>query len=224
MAITEKEQTTFLNDLGGNEREIKMPKSTKVDLFMKLLNDLFDNKLIQLEKNNMFTDNLYLDLYKCISDKLKNITINKDDLKSFIYTSAPLDLDLNKYVLRGGLSGTLLQLLSERTDKFTFYINGYNMKYDYLFFEANLKENDNLIIDNFEGDNICASLLHSKSKPNLIAFLNCKGEEIGSYMGYGKCNINHLYLINNHSDHSLYKALLDSNVNNLYVINNKGFG
>ncbi|MBT5022883.1 hypothetical protein HOK51_07675 [Candidatus Woesearchaeota archaeon] len=85
-------------------------------------------------------------------------------------------------VLRGMYSGALLELLCRRTNesgkKFRFEVDGAGNQFDYLFHYARFV--DELIIENFKGDDLCSNMLNRAGKGELILVKDCKGT-VGSF-------------------------------------------
>ncbi|MFC1698093.1 hypothetical protein ACFL1H_07150 [Nanoarchaeota archaeon] len=216
-----KDKIKFLDDLGGHERKIIKPKSTIVDLLITEFNKLKNLNLIKDVNLVGKHQNIYDILYKTLTEKLNFTDYSNIDLISFIYQSSIMEDDDYDSQLRGIYSGVLLNILSDRNKDFTFYIDGRGIKFKYLFMHANLKETDNLIIDNFNGGDLCNYLV-TKNKANLVALINCSGSYLGCEIGSDKSNINYLYLINNNSENIGFQIGKSSIINNLIMINNHG--
>ncbi|MFC1698197.1 hypothetical protein ACFL1H_07690, partial [Nanoarchaeota archaeon] len=111
MVVTEQNITNFLDDLGGEEREIIPADSTMVDNLMDLLNYLLNNENVQKINNTPLYDSLYKELYRVTREKITDLTLK--DLESFLLTSSQMDLSYDDILIRGNYSGALLNILSD---------------------------------------------------------------------------------------------------------------
>ncbi|MFC1697775.1 hypothetical protein ACFL1H_05555, partial [Nanoarchaeota archaeon] len=158
---------------------------------------------------------------KIINNKLKNVEFNENDLKTFIYQSN-LGLIEEQKIITGHFSGSLLQLLSERSNGITFYINGHGTYFPNLFAHSKLCSKDNLMVENFNGECICNNIANYGSSVNLIALLNNNGDYVGdgiaSFKGYAK----NAFFINNNGVHVAHRIGFKGEIKNTFILNNKG--
>ncbi|MFC1697779.1 hypothetical protein ACFL1H_05575 [Nanoarchaeota archaeon] len=213
MTITLNKNSTFLDDLGGKEREIIIPQSTNLDFIIKTwerFNDSFNDHLSEykLSQNNSFG-------YYFVEDSLFETVITDDDIKSFIFTLSYNDYDFEKITKLGRFTGYLLRKWFEKNDN--FYINGHGIEFDYLFFHTtNLK---NIIVDNFKGNEIMSNLGTNGVAGNIVT-MNCVGDYIAKNIGtYGK--VNSVIGLNNKINHSL--SNISGEVNYCINIDNEGY-
>ncbi|MFC1697763.1 hypothetical protein ACFL1H_05495 [Nanoarchaeota archaeon] len=225
--VIEKEQLKFLHDLGGDERELEIVKTTAVnnlckyfDQFLPITTKKF-NDLKWLK--NAPTDDFFgsRPIYDYMKKEVKNLDFDEQDLKSFIYINYSKEYSLFEQSHLGIFSGILL----EQLDQNEVYINGLNQFYNCLFKWT--KNFNNLILDNFQGqftfNNIGAegkinNLIIANSELDMgaeylggrggnidtLLFLNCSGNHMGSSIGENKGKVNKLIIANNYGEYSMH--------------------
>ncbi|MFC1697776.1 hypothetical protein ACFL1H_05560 [Nanoarchaeota archaeon] len=203
MVVTEENITSFLDDLGGDEREIIIPGSNPT---MDKLNAVRDQLFEEFNDDTISTGlQLFIkEEHQKICERLDKLTNNlqyeQEDLKNFIFENSNLDIDILEPVL-----GVYTAYLLDKLNLDFFYINGLNNQFNYLF--CNSKNCKNLIIENFSGFNIGLYI----STTGLLAYINNKGKNIGLEVGYdGK------------TDDPFYDMEMKGRTNNVFFINNKG--
>ncbi|MFC1698199.1 hypothetical protein ACFL1H_07700 [Nanoarchaeota archaeon] len=216
----------FLDDLKGNkERDIKLVKNSNVD---KLMSEMFNILNIDIDNYEKVMGNggghrTYDKIYNQTKKRLKRTKFTQDDLKTLIY-STNYGIDLNEKILIGHYTGALLQLLSERNKGITFYMNGHRLEYSYLFIHSKLSKKDNIILENFKGNNICGNMANKGSNVNLVAIINSEGSDLGCSIGAHDGHANNVFLINNNG-HAVGNAIAwEGYVKNIIKINNNGYG
>ena len=139
-----------------------------------------------------------------IYDYLKDLQFDEADLKAYIQTQSLREYEDEEKIILGHITGCLLQILTEKNrekgKRTRFYINGEGNKFDYLFYHAS--EADDLIVDNFRGEEICTSV-GARGTVRSVTVLNCEegfngASKIGSNEGSAELLILHNNKGHNH--------------------------
>ncbi|MFC1698091.1 hypothetical protein ACFL1H_07140 [Nanoarchaeota archaeon] len=210
--VETKDKTKFLDDLGGNERELTQPESTTLDK----LNEIRDIIIKEYNSRNnyLFLNTFMKEAYEEINNRLDELTSDlkykEIDLKNFIYANSNLDLGDSAATL-GAYSAYLLDKLNLDF----FYINGFKNHFDHLFQgSSNCK---NLIIESINGFDVGANISNS----GLLAFINIKGDQIGTHAANERKTNNVFYINNNGKDIGISVAEFGE-ASFIAYINNKG--
>jgi hypothetical protein len=157
---------------------------------------------------------------------LKDLQFDEADLKAYVQKQSfeECEDELVKKIIRGHITGCLLQLLTERNrekGKITrFYINGEGNKFDYLFYHAS--EVDDLIVDNFKGEEICSSV-GARGRARSVTVLNCEGGfNVASKIGSNEGSAELLILHNNKGHNQGMLAGHNGKIGLLIATKNKG--
>ncbi|MFC1697765.1 hypothetical protein ACFL1H_05505 [Nanoarchaeota archaeon] len=218
MVITQEKHTIFLDDLGGEEREINIIKSTTLSTLINIFHGL---KKLYLDKKLPVEE---YDMYKAVSNAVHNYRpeFNLEDLTFFIHTFKDNDFNNNIQILLGTYTGALLDFktyLNNLEDKETYlYLNGEGSRFKYLFYNA--RNVDKLILDNWKGDCI-GSNIANRGEANFIALLNCEGNWIGSSVGKNGI-LDNYFAINNKGDHCVYGTGNKGESELIVLFNNEG--
>ncbi|MFC1697762.1 hypothetical protein ACFL1H_05490 [Nanoarchaeota archaeon] len=207
--VIEKEHLKFLDNLGGNEREIKQIEDRLEPYFENL------KELLNYEVKNDLKD--YDGFYEISKRNLSETDITEGNLRDFIYTNINNELEIEDQRILGKYTSIILELLNEKTENLTFYINGNGQKFDYLFYYA--KNFHELIIDNFVGRNICTAIA-DKGTVNLIMAVNCKVQQSFNHIPFHVGYVDSLIVVNNIIEDGVYSI---GNLNNLIIANNSGW-
>ncbi|MFC1698092.1 hypothetical protein ACFL1H_07145 [Nanoarchaeota archaeon] len=238
MVKTKDNIQQFLDDLGGDEREIIIPKSGPVidklngvrDMIIHEFDDGYNHILI---RNNI--KKIYKKIYKRLEELSLNLNYDKKDLTNFIHANINLDIGNGNSIL-----GVYSAYLLDKLNLDFYYIDGKGNEFDQLF--QGSQNCKNLIIENFQGDHVGADISTSgllafinnngdkigksagdQGETNNVFYINNKGKEIGSTVAYeGKAN--NVFYINNIGDLICYFVCVQGKINSILALNNEGMG
>ncbi|MFC1698267.1 hypothetical protein ACFL1H_08080, partial [Nanoarchaeota archaeon] len=192
-----KTKEKFLDDLGGEERDIKIVKTPNSDyineLGIEVLNKFYtSNNPINIDAENI--EYYYNNIFHYVAPKIKKI--NYDDLTFFIHANLNIHDNNNysktsPYFFLGAYSGCLLHILTQIHPQ-RYYINGLGQRFDYLFCGANYF--DELIVDNFESQGLCKGV-GLNGEGNLLLTINNEANACSNIAYNG--HIKDIAIINN---------------------------
>ena len=173
-------------------------KASQLISMFDLMLEKYEFRLVEDYHNKDF------EVKKNIYDELKNDFFQDFDFSDSVLQEFILRVDSENLSRRGerilgSYSGCLLEFLTEKnklTGKRTrVYINGIGKKFNYLFWRA--KHIDELIVDNFEGRDICARIAEYDGSANAVIVCNSIGGNILDYVGHGRAKVGLVASINN---------------------------
>lgn len=177
------------------EREIAETRKGKLEFLIDTENEIIKAGLQEACINHAVQHQFYL---KLKDDLLKKTDFSENDLKGYILARTNFfEPESRKALLAGIYSGCLLQLLTERNNqkgkKTQLYVNGCGSRFDYLFAYAH--KIDDVIIENFTGNNICDKLASHKGKANSVILKNITGLNICSEIAHDHGKIKQVMLL-----------------------------
>lgn len=100
--------------------------------------------------------------------RIEGIDFDSDDIAQFIFSVSYKDDDVFSSQLLGMFTGALVHILTERNQRHgkrtKLYFNGNGITFNYLFFHAEVI--DELVVENFNGDYICANVAYASKLPS----------------------------------------------------------
>ena len=165
-------------------------------------------------------------MYRDVEKELRDFEFGKEELDQFIRCGIINSFEGNESKVFGTYSGCLLELLCKRADlrgdRFNFYIDGENNKFDYLFFEANVVHD--LIIENFTGHNLCSEIASGEGRAGNISIVNCAGDNAGATIARHKGVVNSINIINHKGECILFNAgIICDMINKINIFNSSGY-
>lgn len=187
----------------NKEREIKERESTSLEKLLEIGKKIVRKYAVKLPAHfQRFYDEFkldkldepYEDIYQELKCReLKGIDFSKTDLQNLVLSFVNNNSDNYEAIILGLYTGNLLHMLTQRNKeqgkRTNIYINGYGNRFDYLFFYA--KVGNNLIVENFKGNWICAFVGHREKRVNRVI-----GKDIIGSNSFHSSKIDHLVLIN----------------------------
>lgn len=200
----------LLNGLDGIEeaRDVQRREKTTLDIMLKVGKETVE-KYYQSMPNIQGTDGLnmmdqfYSTVYHDVEERLKEIAYNEHEISAFVLTKANSDEaytleNEHKAQILGVYTSCIAQLLTEKNKakgkRTCIYVNGKESKFDYLFWFA--REVDTLVIENFNGNEICSYLGSFNGHAERVIARNLNGNKILNFTAYNHGNIKQVLGIN----------------------------
>ncbi len=157
---------------GSNEFErIVKVGNQVVDEYRHYIDDLVECRCEPL-------DHVYDEIYERVEKELlKDVDFNQKDMEDYIFMKANGDYEDDETLILGLYTGCLLHLLTlrnrEKGEKTIVHLNGGEdfTAFDHLFYYA--KHVDELVVENFFGDYLCANIASYGGKADYVALIRC---------------------------------------------------
>ncbi|MBT5022164.1 hypothetical protein HON01_05045, partial [Candidatus Woesearchaeota archaeon] len=177
---------------GIKPKGIKVKDDSAFGSLVDVCNSIFDADLIIEDfMGRVNNHGTFSNIRDYSAENLNEVNFNNADLTNFIFSRINSDCDELEAKIVGMYSSALLEILTENNREKNlstrFYINGDGNEFDYLFF--GVCNFDELIVDNFKGNNICEGACSGGNTGNFLALLNLEGDNIAEGIGGGKRQI-----------------------------------
>ncbi len=177
----------YVNDddkvLGGvlPERRVTFQPPTNLEHLLVFRNELvpkYEQLLTGLSSSDAYKL-LYLDL----NEKAKDLLFDASDFNDFIIASANQPEHSEEWKIALGLfTGCLLHIWSEQHPEIAVHINGYDTRFDYLFYFAH--QVGDLFLSNIDGDYILAFAGSHGGHVGRVELQNVRGYGVGFKVGF----------------------------------------
>ena len=190
-----------------------------------LLNAPYDDGF-QDAKRDDYLELVCSQLYTRLKEtELADVELTESDISAFVSAISNNEYQYHASMALGYFTGNLVTILTQRNKvkgtSTKIYVNGNGNRFDYLFY--GVKEADELVIDNFEGDYICSLAGTLGGRITSLVIQNCRGEHLASGAGSWLGRLDNLCMIDNKGKGAAYSVGSNSGVaGNVVVINQEG--